>query len=571
MKNKYFLILLNIIITFVSLYFTYSLFENYKTEQQNKIDAYLEKRIKINKSFMKNAFITIKNEIKSNEKILFQLHQEAMEILKKHGKIDIESLKIELKKRYLISDFDFHLFYINKNYVIEESTYTNDIGFDLSLVPDARKELDQTNIDGLVHQSNTISIDIINSDVKSYSYSKIHDSFYLEIGFINQNIKSILKDTMKNILIMTDKRSQLYRIEQKLDNTQYYDNILIRKTDLSKEDYIKSREKFDKDMPTDNPIINSNRDERIIKKYLDNAIIFYIPLIKKHNQYLNIMGDFVLELYIDMQYEKELNERITCYYYIFIMIHLFFLFTIYYFTKKYHDSQSALKKEKELKVLVLQENKKFMNLMIRQMGTPLSVIINNFTFLQNEFDLKFQKYLTQVNSGITMLKKSYDDLEYLVSDQNVIYKSSSIDLKRFLTHRIEFFSSILEVQHRPLDFSLDDDIYVEMSEVELERLIDNNLSNAIKYSDENSTLFIKLSQVKDTYCLSFSSKSKPIVDTKKIFDKNYQEHNDAKRSLGLGLYMVKTICKKYTISYEVIYENEMNIFQYYFAKKGYIY
>ena len=66
-KNKYFLILLNIIITSLSLYFTYTLFENYKEDQQNKINSYLDKRIKINKSFIKNAFITIQNEVKSNE------------------------------------------------------------------------------------------------------------------------------------------------------------------------------------------------------------------------------------------------------------------------------------------------------------------------------------------------------------------------------------------------------------------------------------------------------------------------------------------------------------------------
>lgn len=567
MKNKYFLISLNIVITFLSLYFTFTLFENYKEDQQNNITAYLDKRIKINKSFIKDAFITIQNEIESKEEIFLKMHQEALKELRKKGKIDIQVLKKELQKKYNLANIDFHLFYINKKYIITESTYPADVGFDLSLVPDARKELERTDKDKKVYQSATISIDIINSDVKSYSYAKVNDSFYLEMGFINYNIKSVLKETMKKIQIMTDKRSQLYRIEQKLDNTEYYDNVLSKETHLSKEDYIGSLEKFHHKSITDNFIINSNREERVLKKYLDDAIIFYIPLIKKNNKYLDVMGDFVLELYIDMHYEKELAKKITFYYYIFILIHLFFLIIIYFFTRKYHNTKLALEKEIEVKASVLEENREFILLMTSHMRTPLSVIMNNFSFLEKKLSEKFKNYITQVDSAINMLKKSYDDLEYLSTNKDIVYNTTSINLNSLVEERIDFFSSIIEVQHRMITFTSGEDIYINMNDIELERLIDNNLSNAIKYSYENTTITISVYKTKDIYCLSFASKSQSIKDTKKIFTKNYQENYDAKRSLGLGLHMVETICSKNNIFYEVTYENEMNIFKYYFKGK----
>ncbi|MFT5662189.1 MAG: signal transduction histidine kinase [Sulfurimonas sp.] len=564
MKNKYFLILLNIIITFVSLYFTYTLFESYKEDQKNKVSAYLDKRIKINKSFIKNAFITIQNEIESNEKIFLHIHQEALGILRKRGKINIEVLKQELQKKYLMPNIDFHLFYIDRNYLVTESTYLNDIGLDLSSIPDARQELDHTELDNAVHQSNVISIDTINSDVKSYSYAKVNDSFYLELGFINYNIKSILKETMTNIQIITDQRSQLYRIEQMLNNTEYYDNVLEKKTHLSKEAYIKSLKKFHKETGTDNKIIRSNREERILKKYLDDAIVFYIPLIKKDNEYLEINGDFVLELYIDMHYENELNERITFYSYIFILIHLFFLIIIYFFTKKYHISQLALEKEKEIKASVLQENREFIILMTAHMRTPLSVIMNNFSFLERKLSQKFDNYLTQIDSAINMLKKSYDDLEYLSTNNHVIYQSTIVNIGTVIQQRIDFFSSMIKVQHRTLTYIFDEEVYIKINDIELERLIDNNLSNAIKHSQKDSRIHIRLYQVGNVYCLSFASKAKAIKETKKIFTKNYQENNDAQRGLGLGLFMVKTICSKYNIFYEVSYEEGMNLFKYYF-------
>ncbi|MEA3498818.1 MAG: hypothetical protein U9R16_07160, partial [Campylobacterota bacterium] len=63
--------------------------------------------------------------------------------------------------------------------------------------------------------------------------------------------------------------------------------------------------------------------------------------------------------------------------------------------------------------------------------------------------------------------------------------------------------------------------------------------------------------------LEFKTFGKPIVDTDKIFDKNYRE-DESKRGLGLGLNMVKGICEKYDINYEVSYEDGQNIFRYRF-------
>ena len=63
--------------------------------------------------------------------------------------------------------------------------------------------------------------------------------------------------------------------------------------------------------------------------------------------------------------------------------------------------------------------------------------------------------------------------------------------------------------------------------------------------------------------LSFKTYGKPIKNKEKVFEKNYRE-NEAKRGLGLGLNMVKGICEKYDISYDVAYEDGQNIFTYRF-------
>ena len=94
-------------------------------------------------------------------------------------------------------------------------------------------------------------------------------------------------------------------------------------------------------------------------------------------------------------------------------------------------------------------------------------------------------------------------------------------------------------------------------------MIDNNISNGIKYAAKNKLISINLSKTTNTVTLTFKTFGDEISDKERVFDKNYRE-NDEKRGLGLGLNMVKGICDKYHIHYELTYEDGQNIFTYIF-------
>jgi signal transduction histidine kinase len=163
-----------------------------------------------------------------------------------------------------------------------------------------------------------------------------------------------------------------------------------------------------------------------------------------------------------------------------------------------------------------------------------------------------------------MLSNSYEDLSYIISNDTIEYKPIELDFTDFINERIDFFEVIAQANEKTIHANIANDVRVTMNDTELERLIDNNLSNAIKHGSDKSEIEIVLEKNGSEIVLKFISRGENIRDVTKLFDKNYTESYGAKRSLGLGLNMVKTICEKNNIDYSAHSEKGINTFTYIF-------
>ena len=239
-------------------------------------------------------------------------------------------------------------------------------------------------------------------------------------------------------------------------------------------------------------------------------------------------------------------------------------------TKEYTDKKELESLHKKLQdqiehnQLLLDENKQFISDMVHQIRTPLSVIMTNTSLIEMKSELQVSSYIAQINSAINMLSNSYEDLSYIITNDTIEYKPVEINLTDFIHERINFFEVIADANDKTMSTNIANDIKVTMNDTELERLIDNNLSNAIKHSSDRSEIEIILEKNNSEIVLQFISLGHHINDATKIFDKNYTESYGAKRSLGLGLNMVKTICEKNYIRYSAHSEDNTNTFTYIF-------
>ncbi|MEA3370096.1 MAG: HAMP domain-containing sensor histidine kinase, partial [Campylobacterota bacterium] len=206
----------------------------------------------------------------------------------------------------------------------------------------------------------------------------------------------------------------------------------------------------------------------------------------------------------------------------------------------------------------LSEQDKFVQYSMHEIKTPLSVITLNNELRELEFGK--DEYSSEIDSAIKLLKTSYDDMSFTITKDELDYPSETLVLSEVVSDRVEYFKTIAKSNSKSITFRVGSDCRVDISLVELTRLIDNNLSNAVKYSENSSNIEIKL----EKNILSFSNRGKPIEDTKGVFEKYYRE-NSIVGGHGLGLSIVKDIAKKYSLDIELSSdETSGTIFQYKF-------
>jgi len=204
---------------------------------------------------------------------------------------------------------------------------------------------------------------------------------------------------------------------------------------------------------------------------------------------------------------------------------------------------------------------------MHEINTPLSIININIDMLIEKTDRN--KYLSRIKSASKILSTIYNDMNYLIKEQTINNAPpQKIDFSEFLKRSVDYFQEIAELKNIKIETRIEKDIYIEFIPTKLQKIIDNNLSNAIKYSYENSRVIISLTQKENKIILGFRDFGIGIKDTQKIFSRYYRESN-AKGGFGIGLNIVGKIINEENIKVNIDSElKKGSYFEYIFEKKA---
>jgi signal transduction histidine kinase len=217
---------------------------------------------------------------------------------------------------------------------------------------------------------------------------------------------------------------------------------------------------------------------------------------------------------------------------------------------------------------LLDSQQQFVRYAIHETNTPLSVMITNIEL----YNMKYGRnnYLAKVEASVKQIFNIYDDLSFLVKKDQIVYPKLEIDLSEYLQSRIHFFDEVAQLATLKFEFisQCEKPSKILFNETKLQRIVDNNLTNAIKYTKRNEVIEVILYSDNELIKIIFASHSIPIKDTKKIFEAYYRENreNHYRDSFGLGLNLVKSICDEEAIEISLHSNEDKTEFQYTFKR-----
>jgi len=175
---------------------------------------------------------------------------------------------------------------------------------------------------------------------------------------------------------------------------------------------------------------------------------------------------------------------------------------------------------------------------MHEINTPLSIINLNSDLFANKFGEN--KYLTRIKSASKTLATIYDDMDYLIKQGRVKHKRKDIDISEFIQNRIDYFREISNLKNIEIKTDINPNIYYFFSKTKLQRIVDNTISNAIKYSHDNSIIEIRFYEKNGQHIFEVQDYGMGIEKIDKIFSRYYRE-DESKGGFGIGLNIVKDI------------------------------
>ncbi len=184
-----------------------------------------------------------------------------------------------------------------------------------------------------------------------------------------------------------------------------------------------------------------------------------------------------------------------------------------------------------------------------ELNTPVSTIVMNielFKTLHPEFEHSDE--LRRIDSAAKRLSRLYDDLVYLLLHHQRRRNVEKIAFDKLLKERMEYFASIAMSKNIILQSIIEPEVYHRMDREDAAKLIDNIVSNAIKYTRSGGKIVVRLQkrffEVEDNGVGMDPQKLKRVTE-------RFFRADKSTGGFGLGLNIVQEIAKVYNLDLQI--------------------
>ena len=217
--------------------------------------------------------------------------------------------------------------------------------------------------------------------------------------------------------------------------------------------------------------------------------------------------------------------------------------------KRYLDNLTQKSKR-----TILEAKEQFLENMSHEIRTPITSILGYLSLLKEE-SLISDKRLNYTNSAIDNTNKMMDSLDNFLNltslEGGSKFKNieTSINISNFIQKIKTTFTANLEIKKIKLFFktNAEDNLIINFDIESLTIIVNNLISNAIKYSNSNTSIYLTLFFEESKLRLMVKDEGFGISENEKetIFSRFYQTKNNTSNSgFGIGLSLTNNLIKK---------------------------
>ncbi len=192
---------------------------------------------------------------------------------------------------------------------------------------------------------------------------------------------------------------------------------------------------------------------------------------------------------------------------------------------------------------------RFMKDSAHELNTPVTALMMSANYLKNSYDKEMVEHMLMSSK---MISETYNSIAYLAFHELDVEVKEEFDLAEETYASIKYFQEIASNKNITINAELNTFI-VNMDKNSIRKLLNNLISNAIKYSYNNKTIEITLQE----NILTIKDEGQGIAkeDQKRIFKRYKRVNKKGTGGFGIGLDIVMGICRANKI--EISLESEL--------------
>ena len=220
----------------------------------------------------------------------------------------------------------------------------------------------------------------------------------------------------------------------------------------------------------------------------------------------------------------------------------------------FEEMRKRLKESTEEKILMDKENKELISNISHDLKTPITAVKGYVEGIMDgvaDTPEKMNRYVRTIYNKTNEMDHLINELTFYskIDTNRIPYTFSKIHIADYFDDCVEELNLELDAQHVDLTYFnyLEDDPIVIADAEQIKRVINNIVSNSIKYMDKSHKVInIRLRDVGDFVQVEIEDNGEGIAtkDLTKIFDRFYRtdaSRNSTRGGSGIGLSIVKKI------------------------------